>query len=112
MSIGNVLYDAMAKSSITQKELAERVGLTQSYISQICHGKRVPTIGTLAQIGECLGISVTRFLEEEDVQYVPVSPPVGSGRMHLSEDEKQLVWLYRSMDKRNREVLKGIVSNM
>lgn len=97
---------------MTQKELADRVGLTQSYISQICHGKRVPTIGTLAQIGECLGISVTRFLQEEEMQCAVVSPPAGRGRMRLSEDEKRLVWLYRSMDKRNREMLKGIVSNM
>lgn len=113
MSIATVLSDAMAQSDITQKALAEQVGVSQSYISQICAGKKTPTINTLAQISQCLGISVVCFFQEEGADAGPQSgSSKRNGRMNLSEDEKQLIRFYRTMDRRNRAVLKGIVSSM
>lgn len=113
MSIATVLSDAIAQSDMTQKALADQVGVLQSYISQICAGKKTPTVHTLTQISECLGISVTRFFQEESADGDPRrGPSTRNGRMNLSEDEKQLIRFYRTMDRRNRAVLKGIVSSI
>lgn len=42
---------------LTQEELAERSGLTQQYLSDLERGKRNPTIVTLYEISQALGVS-------------------------------------------------------
>lgn len=44
------------------KELANRAGITSSYLSQIETGKRNPTIETLKSIAEALGIEVEMLI--------------------------------------------------
>lgn len=42
---------------LTQEQLAERSGLTQQYLSDLERGKRNPTIVTLYEISQALGVS-------------------------------------------------------
>lgn len=42
---------------LTQEELAERSGLSQQYLSGLERGKRNPTIVTLYEISQALGVS-------------------------------------------------------
>ena len=42
---------------LTQEELAERSGLTQQYLSDLERGKRNPTIVTLYELAQALGVS-------------------------------------------------------
>lgn len=39
MSIATVVSNALNQSGMTQKELVSSIGVTQSYVSQICSGK-------------------------------------------------------------------------
>ena len=41
----------------TQEELAERSGLSQQYLSDLERGKRNPTIVTIHEIAQALGVS-------------------------------------------------------
>lgn len=41
----------------TQEELAERSGLSQQYISDLERGKRNPTIVTIYELAQALGVS-------------------------------------------------------
>lgn len=110
MSIASVLTGAMVQTNTSQKALAEQVGVTQSYISQICAGKKTPTIMTLEKMGECLDIPLSRFFEEDAAQMQETAP--SPKRMNLSEKEKQLVRFYRRMDRRGKAMIDGIVSSM
>lgn len=42
---------------ITQEELAVRCGLSQQYLSDLERGKRNPTIVTIYEIAQALGVS-------------------------------------------------------
>ena len=46
---------ARAETGLTQKELAERSGLTQSNISRIETGRSVPNVRTLQQLAQGFG---------------------------------------------------------
>lgn len=102
MSISTMLMMKMNEKGITQYQLAEQAGYAQSYISQICAGKRTPTIGALTRIGECLGVPVQTFLEED---------PFG-GCESLSTQEKRLLLLYQALDEPNRATLASLAEQM
>lgn len=102
MSIANTLIRAMEQAGISQTQLAEQVGVTQSYISQICAGKKVPTIATLTRIGGALGMPIQEFLKDEvPPEYLEPTP-----------DEARILTLYRSMSERDQAVVCGIVEQL
>lgn len=101
VSIATVLCDGMERTDMSQKALAQRAGVTQSYISQICAGKKIPTIGTLNRLSECLDIPILDFFREEEGEPIV-----------LTEEERRLVRLYRAMDSKGKAVLTGIVSSV
>lgn len=49
---------------ISQKELSERTGLSQSYISQIENGVRIPSYRTMLRIAAALKEDVSKILPE------------------------------------------------
>jgi XRE family transcriptional regulator, regulator of sulfur utilization len=48
--IGEVIKNRRKALALTQGELAERVGITQTYLSLIENGSKVPTLGKLLQV--------------------------------------------------------------
>jgi transcriptional regulator with XRE-family HTH domain len=50
-------------ADITQEELARRVGLRQSNLSRIEHGKQQPTLRVALAIAEHLGVDVSPLRE-------------------------------------------------
>jgi len=48
---------------LTQEELAERSGLTQQYLSDLERGKRNPTIVTVYEIAQALGVTHIDMLQ-------------------------------------------------
>lgn len=102
MSIATTLVQAMEQTGISQCQLAEQVGVTQSYISQICTGKKIPTISVLTRIGEIFGLSVQEFLRDGDVQQLLVP----------TSDEAHILTLYRSMSKHDQAIVCGVVEQL
>ena len=62
--ISEQLIEARNNTGITQKELAQKTGLTQALISRIESGKSHPTIETLKRIADGLGLRLVVSLEE------------------------------------------------
>ena len=56
--MGQILHDARKSEKITQKELAQRVGVDKSYISKIEKGIIEPGIAMFYRIASELGLSV------------------------------------------------------
>lgn len=48
---------------LTQEELAELTGLTQQYLSDLERGKRNPTVVTVYEISQALGVSHLELLQ-------------------------------------------------
>ena len=53
------------ESGLTQEQLAERCGLSQQYLSKLERGKRNPTVVTLYEIAQGLGVSHVELVREE-----------------------------------------------
>ena len=54
------------EKGLTQEQLAERSGLSQQYLSGLEQGKRNPTIVTLYEIAEALGVSHVELVRPDD----------------------------------------------
>lgn len=62
--IGRNVRMRRERLGLDQKELAERVGLTNSTICRIEGGKRTPGIGNLGKIARALGCAPDELLRE------------------------------------------------
>jgi DNA-binding XRE family transcriptional regulator len=56
--MGGVIHDARKSENITQKELAERIGVDKAYISKIEKGAVEPGIGMFYRIIDALGLRI------------------------------------------------------
>lgn len=64
--IGARLRDERVRAGISQRELARRLGLSASLISQLESGQSKPSVGTLYAIVTELGVSLDRVIRGED----------------------------------------------
>jgi transcriptional regulator with XRE-family HTH domain/KaiC/GvpD/RAD55 family RecA-like ATPase len=63
--IGTKIKEIRIKIGISQKELAEKVDLTPSFISQLENNQISPSLSSFIQICSALGVSPTEILEEK-----------------------------------------------
>ena len=61
MEIGNRIKKFRKINGFTIKYLSDKVGVTQSYISQLENDKVNPSLGTLKKIANALNISVDKI---------------------------------------------------
>ena len=54
-----------AEADLTQEQLAERSGLTQQYISDLERGKCNPTIVTLYELAQALGVGPVELVRPD-----------------------------------------------
>jgi transcriptional regulator with XRE-family HTH domain/KaiC/GvpD/RAD55 family RecA-like ATPase len=72
-NIGTKIKELRAKIGMSQKELADRVDLTPSFISQMENNQISPSLNSFIQICNALGVSVADIFEgkkSEDVQWL------------------------------------------
>ncbi|MBR0443676.1 MAG: helix-turn-helix transcriptional regulator [Clostridia bacterium] len=62
---GERMKELMKEQGITNKELAEAVGVTEAMISYIIRGLRDTTVATMVRIANRLGVKVDELLESE-----------------------------------------------
>lgn len=55
---GQIIEEARKKASMTQEELAAKIGTNKSYISRVETGKTEPKVSTFYRIVDALGLSV------------------------------------------------------
>ncbi len=70
IDVSNTLKECREIKSVSLGQLASKSGLSKSYLSKIENGKRDPSITTLNNLCECLGIPISIFvlLAEEDTE--------------------------------------------
>lgn len=72
MELGANIRELRQEKGIDQEDFAERIGVTQPYLSQIENAHREPSVSLLRRISEELDISLAGLLllsmNEEDVQ--------------------------------------------
>lgn len=66
MEIGSKIKELRIKNGLTQEELADRSELSKGFISQLENDLTSPSIATLEDILQCLGITISEFFAKEE----------------------------------------------
>jgi len=77
--IGSRLREERERASISQRELARRLGVSASLISQVESGQSKPSVSTLYAIVTELGVSLDDIFQVHGVQHVAVAAVGGAG---------------------------------
>lgn len=80
--LGHRIRLARKSKSLTQEELAEKAGLSTTYIGRLERGEKTPSVQTLVILAESLGISPLDLL-------VDLEGPLG--RHHVKERIRSLL---------------------
>ena len=62
-AFGNYLYELRRRAGLTQKEMAQQLGVTNKAVSKWETGRSKPTTNALRKMAVLFGISVERLLE-------------------------------------------------
>lgn len=63
--VGRNVRRIRLQRDLTQEELAERSGFTQQYISDLERGRRNPTIVSLYELAQALGVSHVELVKPD-----------------------------------------------
>ncbi len=69
IQIQKALIDALEQRTITQAELAEKIGVSQSMISHYVSGRKLPALDTLSRICTVLDLDANEILCVEREKY-------------------------------------------
>lgn len=95
-----MLRAARKAKGLTMKELGEKIGVSESAISQYETGKREADFETILKIGEILDCSLDYLLRGGDSKKSP--PPIGDG---LSEVSQRFVGLIDKLTPDQQQLL-------
>lgn len=88
----------ISESGYTQKEVAERLGVSQSSVTNWVKGKNSPDVNLVIPICNLLNITVGQFYGEEKTKNSPSTAEAAPG-------EEQIVMLYRELNTEGQERL-------
>lgn len=66
--IAMLMLDKMEEMHMTQRQLAERMGCTQQYVSKVLKGQENLSLETITKIEDCLGISILQYKMERTMK--------------------------------------------
>ena len=112
MNVGSVLSAAMEKKHINQTALAQQVGVSQSYISQICSGRKVPTVSVLDRISDCLEMDVQDFFREESLLDLRKAERETTVQASMSKDEAYILGLCRGLSNGDLAILRDLAERL
>ncbi len=83
-----VLARARDRAGVTQKELAERLGVSQAYIAKLSRGDANPTLGAVGRMLAALGFSLRMDVEPLLPGYEPTPEHARTGELAIADGEK------------------------
>ena len=92
------LRKILENRGLTQKELADKMGISKTAVNQWTQGKKMPRMGKIDMICKALGVERGALIEN--------LPDLPSKHPTLTYDECQIIDAYRTMDRVHKEVIK------
>lgn len=100
MNIGQRIKQLRIKNGLTLEELASRTELSKGFLSQLERDLTSPSISTLSDITEALGLSLSTFFLEEKQEKIVFS----SDDFFVDErDGQTLTWIVPNAQKNDME---------
>jgi transcriptional regulator with XRE-family HTH domain len=78
--LGERMRLARLRAGMTQEDLGDKLGVTQTAVSYWEGGKRDPGVAELLRIAEAIGVPASRLLPPEHLGRPAPEPPVPAGR--------------------------------
>ena len=117
MTIGQRIKVARTESGLSQRELGERLGVSQAMIGQYEGGMRNPKYETIKRIADALGVTsdylrgytddpYTRLARQVDMDHFgEKEPPEG----WITEEERNLVEKFRDLSAEEQRRIKFLI---
>ncbi len=102
MQIGEKLRELRIQRNLTQEELADRCELSKGFISQVERDLASPSIATLIDMLECLGVSLQSFFSDDSGEKVVFSPQ-DMFEKEDAESGRKITWLVPDAQKNSME---------
>lgn len=103
MDIGNKLKQLRQQRGLTQEDMADRCELSKGFISQVERNLASPSIATLTDMLECLGVTLADFFNDKGDENFVFSPQ----DMFTKEDpdilKGSVTWLVPDAQKNDME---------
>ncbi len=102
MEIGEKLRELRIQRGLTQEELADRCELSKGFISQVERELASPSIATLKDMLECLGVTLQSFFSDKGNEKIVFTPQ----DMFEKADEdagRKITWLVPDAQKNSME---------
>lgn len=111
MSISSILYELRVERGVSQKELAEAIGVSQSTIAKIEVGRNEATASTIRKLASYFNISTDYLLEFEDDFGVRVDDKKKKPDA-LSAEERRLLEEYREINAAGKKLVMQTVETL
>lgn len=107
MIVSEKIFILLQQKGMSQKEFAQKTGISQSTISDWKRKKTNPSVNKILKICQVLQISPYELLSENDLG---VNGRSVDYMLPLNKEESTLLENYRSLDFQKRERVMGYVS--
>lgn len=95
MDIGHRMKELRIQYGLTQQELADRAELTKGFISQLERNQNSPSVGTLLDIIQCLGMTPAEFFTDSEPEQI----------VYKSGD------YFTKVDEKNNSIIEWVIPN-
>ena len=102
VDVGERLRKIRKAVRLTQKEVAQKVHMTQSYIAGIENNTHNPSLSALQMIADVLHVDIAELVGNE----------VTNQDTGLSDDEAHLITMYRSLSDKKKTLTISMVSEL
>ncbi|MEF9878133.1 MAG: XRE family transcriptional regulator [Clostridia bacterium] len=102
MEIGEKLRELRIQRNLTQEELADRCELSKGFISQVERDLASPSIATLKDLLESLGVTLQSFFSDASAEKV-VFVPQDMFQKEDVEEGRKITWLVPDAQKNSME---------
>lgn len=95
--IGQRIRERRESLKLTQKQLAEALGLTPQHISAIEQEKRLPSISSLAKFAEELGVNIDYLVTGKEGTVTEIIPAIKADKNLSIEVKDALVRIVKTL---------------
>lgn len=95
--IGQRIKQRRETLKLTQKQLADALGLTPQHISAIEQDKRLPSISSLAKFAEQLGVNIDYLVTGKEGTVTEIIPAIKADKILSVEVKNALVRIIQTL---------------
>lgn len=115
MSIGEIILELRKERAISQKQVADDIGVSQSTIAKIEINRNEATASTIRKLADYFQVTTDYLLGLENdfgaktIQSTATTAPMGD---HLTQEEREMIDCYRALNDPCKKLVKQTVQTL